>query len=126
MKGLTVYDTNTGEIKRTLIVPLHYVVKPEEREGVLDGHYDDEKFMVVDRSPVQRPVVSISDSHSEPQPITANAARNNRNALLGQSDWTQVADAPVDQAAWATYRQALRDVTAQASFPENIDWPIAP
>ena len=28
--------------------------------------------------------------------------------------------------AWATYRQALRDVTAQAGFPWTIDWPKIP
>ena len=56
----------------------------------------------------------------------ATEARAKRNALLTASDWTQVADAPVDQAAWATYRQALRDITIQAGFPENIDWPVAP
>jgi len=56
----------------------------------------------------------------------ANTARTKRNALLTASDWTQVADAPVDQTAWATYRQALRDVPSQASFPENIDWLVAP
>ncbi|MDC1342001.1 phage tail assembly chaperone [Oceanospirillaceae bacterium] len=53
-------------------------------------------------------------------------ARDKRNSLLSQSDWTQVVDATVDQTAWATYRQALRDVPAQAGFPENIDWPVAP
>jgi len=53
-------------------------------------------------------------------------ARNKRDALLSQSDWTQVIDAPVDQAAWATYRQALRDVPDQAGFPMDINWPVAP
>ena len=57
--------------------------------------------------------------------LTAQA-RNKRNTLLTASDWTQVADAPVDQAAWATYRQALRDVPSQAGFPETIDWPTVP
>jgi hypothetical protein len=52
--------------------------------------------------------------------------RAERDALLAASDWTQVADAPVDQAAWATYRQALRDVPAQNGFPESIVWPVAP
>jgi hypothetical protein len=52
--------------------------------------------------------------------------RDVRNSLLSMSDWTQVADAPVDKSAWATYRQALRDVTAQAGFPWTIDWPVAP
>lgn len=52
--------------------------------------------------------------------------RGLRNSLLAQSDWTQVADAPVDQTAWANYRQKLRDITTQAEFPENISWPVAP
>ena len=56
----------------------------------------------------------------------ATEARAERNTMLAASDWTQVADAPVDQAAWATYRQALRDITAQAGFPEIIDWPALP
>lgn len=61
----------------------------------------------------------------EPEP-TADQVRAQRNSLLQQSDWTQVADAPVDQAAWATYRQALRDVTTQEGFPEAVVWPVAP
>jgi len=56
----------------------------------------------------------------------ATQARSKRNTLLAASDWTQVADAPVDQAAWATYRQALRDITSQEGFPEAITWPVAP
>jgi hypothetical protein len=59
----------------------------------------------------------------------ADAAANvraERDGLLAQSDWTQVADAPVDSTAWATYRQALRDVTDQASFPYDINWPTQP
>ena len=59
-------------------------------------------------------------------PMTEEDARSHRDALLAASDWTQVADAPVDQAAWATYRQELRDITAQDGFPESIDWPAAP
>ena len=62
-----------------------------------------------------------------PAPNTlATEARAKRNALLSQSDWTQVADAPVDQSAWATYRQALRDITGQGGFPETIVWPVSP
>jgi hypothetical protein len=59
-------------------------------------------------------------------PITAEQVRAERDALLAACDWTQVADATVDQAAWAVYRQALRDVTAQAGFPTNIVWPVKP
>ena len=56
----------------------------------------------------------------------AAQVRAERDRLLVASDWTQVADAPVDQAAWATYRQALRDITAQAGFPSDVTWPVAP
>lgn len=56
----------------------------------------------------------------------AKSVRATRDEKLKDSDWTQVADAPVDKAAWATYRQALRDVTAQDGFPWTITWPVAP
>ena len=56
----------------------------------------------------------------------AKSVRASRDAKLAESDWTQVADAPVDKAVWATYRQALRDITAQSGFPWTIEWPIAP
>ena len=54
-----------------------------------------------------------------------NEIRTQRNAKLMESDWTQLPDAPVDAAAWAEYRQALRDVTDQTD-PFNIVWPTAP
>jgi hypothetical protein len=56
----------------------------------------------------------------------AKAMRDQRSEKLKDSDWTQVADAPVDKATWATYRQALRDITAQSGFPWTITWPDAP
>ena len=56
----------------------------------------------------------------------AKAVRADRNKRLADSDWTQVADAPVDKAAWAAHRQALRDVTAQQGFPWNVQWPEQP
>jgi len=62
----------------------------------------------------------------DPAEIAAQEAREMRDRLLAASDWTQVADAPVDQAAWATYRQALRDVPQQEGFPEQIEWPQPP
>jgi hypothetical protein len=48
--------------------------------------------------------------------------RTQRNQLLKDSDWTQLADTPVDKTSWATYRQELRDITAQPD-PFNITWP---
>lgn len=51
--------------------------------------------------------------------------RAERNMLLADCDWTQLPDASADAAAWAVYRQALRDITDQ-SDPFNIQWPIKP
>jgi hypothetical protein len=56
----------------------------------------------------------------------AKGIRAERNRLLSESDWTQVDDAPVDKAAWATYRQALRDITSQEGFPHSVVWPTKP
>lgn len=52
--------------------------------------------------------------------------RLERNAKIALTDWTQLSDALVDKAVWATYRQALRDITSQAGFPWTITWPDAP
>ena len=46
--------------------------------------------------------------------------RNWRNAQLAATDWTQVADAPVDASAWAVYRQALRDLPATINIADPV------
>jgi hypothetical protein len=54
--------------------------------------------------------------------------RRVRNGKLAGCDWTQLADAPLtldQKAAWAAYRQALRDITQQAD-PNMIAWPVEP
>ena len=52
--------------------------------------------------------------------------RQQRNNLLSVCDWTQLSDAPVDAAAWATYRQELRDIPEQEGFPWDVEWPPMP
>ena len=59
-------------------------------------------------------------------PMTPEQARAKRESLLIESDWTQMPDAPVDKASWATYRQALRDITKQSGFPHDVVWPTKP
>lgn len=73
--------------------------------------------------------ITSSKTAEEITKYDADAAANvraERDGLLARSDWTQIADAPVDASVWATYRQALRDVTDQASFPYDINWPTQP
>ena len=52
--------------------------------------------------------------------------RAERDRLLAASDWTQVADVPVDQQAWAVYRQQLRDIPQNFDSPDDVVWPAAP
>ena len=69
----------------------------------------------------------IADYVAPPPPkITDKDVRRKRDSLLKQSDWTQLPDAPVDKTAWATYRQALRDLPQQSGFPDNVTWPEEP
>ena len=56
----------------------------------------------------------------------AKRIRADRNTRLNDSDWSQIGDSTADKAAWATYRQALRDVPTQAGFPWTITWPETP
>ena len=73
---------------------------------------------------------SVSDMDDEAKAALdaqqAKSVRDDRTNRLSESDWTQLADAPVDKTAWAAYRQALRDVTTQEGFPWSVSWPVKP
>jgi hypothetical protein len=59
----------------------------------------------------------------------AKSVRASRDTKLAECDWRVIKAAETAttlNAAWATYRQALRDVTAQSGFPWTITWPDAP
>ena len=58
-----------------------------------------------------------------------SAIRAERDTRLAATDWTQLPDAPLgasQSAAFAAYRQALRDLPDQFPDPASIVWPIAP
>ena len=58
--------------------------------------------------------------------VAWDAIRVERDRLLAASDWTQVSDAPVDAAAWASYRQQLRDIPQDFATPDDVVWPEVP
>jgi len=66
------------------------------------------------------------EAANEHRDLDIEPIRQERNAFLAQSDWTQLPDAPVDAAAWATYRQELRDLPATFSRVSEVVWPEAP
>lgn len=109
----TMYNpSKTGILKALdshyLFIPMH-LAAPGDIAGAVDWEPPEE---------APPPLPSEDD--------VAEKVRSRRDALLSASDWTQVADAPVDQAAWAAYRQALRDIPAQAGFPADVIWPEKP
>jgi hypothetical protein len=130
------YYTGSGKIScnRLLLSDDEANLNLSDGESWILGSYDPEMFWVVDGVPKEIP--SRTDEFSTFNPdlwvwevdldyYWANL-KNDRNRLLAASDWTQVPDAPVDQAAWATYRQQLRDLPANTEDPANPVWPIQP
>lgn len=60
-----------------------------------------------------------------------NGLREERNRLLSECDWTQVADVVAQHnaewnQAWQTYRQELRDMPMSYTEITQIEWPIKP
>ena len=64
----------------------------------------------------------VEDKTSE---SLAAEQRSKRDELIAKTDWTANSDVTMS-AAMATYRQALRDVPAQAGFPSTVTWPEEP
>lgn len=51
--------------------------------------------------------------------------RSKRNKLLQESDWTVLSDVTFSD-EWKSYRQELRDITLQPTFPDEVTWPTKP
>lgn len=96
--------------------PADYTVNLE-RTAIKSGDYWFEEW-------IETP--ATSEQIAERTTAKASDVRTERNQRLADCDWTQLPDAPVDAAAWASYRQELRDVTDQTGFPWNIVWPKEP
>lgn len=68
-------------------------------------------------------------SYESDSELAAESIRSHRNILLDETDKFMTIDYPIskeDQDNLKVYRQALRDITAQEGFPDNITWPEKP
>jgi len=78
--------------------------------------YDDGEFVSM---------VQVESLTAEEIQTAKNSAMDNiratRNQLLKDCDWTQIADCTADKAAWATYRQALRDLPSGITEPRTFN-----
>lgn len=118
MNIFTVYDLTTGEIDHsTTTVAEINEVGLQEGQGIIEGSYQANEFIITDGEAVVR-----TDN-------TLEILRLKRDALLTESDWTQVNDSPLTdakKAEWATYRQTLRDLPSQYTDSDNIDDVVFP
>ena len=59
------------------------------------------------------------------QEVAERSIREHRDNLLSETDWMALSDVTMTGEMTA-YRQALRDIPAQAGFPNTVTWPVAP
>ena len=75
-------------------------------------------------------VTADSDSQTAINNSTAVRKRSERDKLLKDSDWTQLADkgglADSKVTEWATYRQSLRDLPIASGWPHTHTLPTKP
>ena len=62
---------------------------------------------------------------NKPKDQAEDAVRNKRDRLLSDTDWMALSDVTMS-AEMTSYRQALRDITAQEGFPYSVIWPTKP
>ena len=118
MNTFTIYDLTTGEIDHsTTTVAEINEVGLQDNQGIIEGNYQSNEFIIVDGKAVVR-----TDNILE-------ILRLKRDALLTESDWTQVNDSPLTDAKkteWATYRQELRDLPSSHQSITNFDDVVFP
>jgi len=137
----TTIADSAGKIVRNIECPKNMVsIQAMPGEIAIDGNFDgethfiDTALMVAVAKPA-RPTgdVDFDISTRSWVPIKRTAAEltasalSKRATLLAQCDWTQLPDVPLStKSAWASYRQELRDITAQPGYPRKIIWPNPP
>jgi hypothetical protein len=92
-----------------------------ERDMFAD--YVDEDGVTVTKTSQEEAYTANKDAEA------ATAARATRDGLIASCDWMAIKafeGGTTVSTEWATYRQALRDVSAQAGFPNDITWPEKP
>ena len=111
------------------IVPAHatLITLPEFDQYTESCNFIGGKW-VVTKLPIIIPPVIIPPTPEELAAEAANKARNIRVGLLHAADVkiNILEDNKKDSKVWRKYRQALRDITEQPTFPESITWPTIP
>ena len=91
----------------------------------------DPRYKVVDGEYIELTAEEIQELEDRAAAVDLDFTftRAHRDALLRESDWTQIADAALgDHTAeeWAAYRQELRDLPSKHSKVSEVVWPDDP
>lgn len=123
MIEVCIYQKSNGDISRCLVLQNagEVLLNIGDGEAWIEGRFDPELYHVVGGNAVLKPVDPVAEYEKASAQL-----RSDRNAKLSACDWTQAADSPVDKAAWAIYRQALRDLPSNTVDPLNPVWPTPP
>jgi hypothetical protein len=89
------------------------------------------EMMVATNSFRQMTATERTERTAMKRDMAASGIRSERTALLAAVDYITAPDVwpsltPEKQAEWVTYRQDLRDITKQPSFPDTVLWPVKP
>lgn len=130
----TVYN-NSGQITKVLNTQ-DIDLNLSEGESYIEGDYSDLIYYVENNQPVLKPE-KPSEFHefdyslkewvdTKPSDYEEKTARDKRNRLLTETDWTQLPDVSDEiRLKYLAYRQALRDLPEQDGFPD-ITFPTKP
>jgi hypothetical protein len=128
MKHFIFYNTSSGKIESNRICSLKQAQRQVQicpHWSFIEGYVDD-----VNKKQINTETQAIEDLVVPTQSLE-HRIRQRRDLLLYDCDWTQNADSPLSdskKAEWATYRQALRDITDNITVTKFIDlvWPTKP
>lgn len=136
--SFTVYDPSTGKILYTGFCQTEHLAEQGNGYPVVEGNFDGslyywdstQGFVSIPSKPITTKIIEFSYTTKSweintQQTIDFNRAL--RNSYLTKTDWTQGVDSPLsstDKTAWASYRQALRDMVDQGFL--NSNFPTAP
>ena len=127
IRRAVIYNIETGDIVAFRSGKIE-MIELDILEGQSYLLTEEEPTSLKDKHVVNGALVSLSTEVLESRETAAawKKLRARRNRQLYNSDWTQASDSPVDSAAWAVYRQQLRDLPANTTDPRDVTWPVPP
>ena len=98
-----------------------------DAEYIIRGDFSGLEWLDERTVPTESEVQTKYDEIIAAEPL--NLVREVRNAKLAETDWVVTMHKELGTnipAAWKTYRQALRDITDDATSLDDVTWPEKP